>query len=185
MAISIKHKFQSEKADGDDDSLVQPSNWNDEHNITLGSGNLIGRTTAGAGAAEEVPIASFSEFNSATPARIYGTGSVWGDLAVLTDASTISVNLNNGYDFGGAGNAPLAIGGNRTLGAPSGARTGKKGILWFGASGSTRTLTLHASWLLCEGVEEGPYSITTSQTLGIAYACVGGSTYVTGILRRG
>ncbi len=28
MAVSLKHTFQSAKADGADSSLVQPSNWN-------------------------------------------------------------------------------------------------------------------------------------------------------------
>lgn len=138
-----------------------------------------GRTTLG------ITAASFSEFNSATSDRYIKNDSVWGDLAVLTDGATIAVDMNNGYDFGGASNAALALGGNRTLGAPSNVRNGKKGILWFTASGSTRTLTLNAAWTLVTGVETGPYSITTSQTLGIAYVCRGTTVYVTSIIRIG
>lgn len=55
--------------------------------------------------------ASFSEFNSATSDRYIKNDSVWGDLAVLTDGATIAVDMNNGYDFGGASNAALALGG--------------------------------------------------------------------------
>lgn len=56
MPLSVKHKFQSEKADDTDDTLIQPSDWNDEHSITLSSNTVIGRTASGAGEAEEVPI---------------------------------------------------------------------------------------------------------------------------------
>jgi hypothetical protein len=130
-------------------------------------------------------LASFSEYNSATASRILTNASVWGDLAVLTDAATIAVDLNAGYDFGQASNAPLALGDDRELGAPSNARNGKKGILWFTATGSTRTLTLNAAWVLATGVETGPYSIATTQTLGVAYVCRGTTVIVTGIVRTG
>lgn len=130
-------------------------------------------------------VASFSEYNSATSTRALGNESVWADLAVLTDDTTIAVDMNAGYDFGGASNAALALGGDRTLGAPSNVRNGKKGILWFTASGSTRTLTLNAAWVLATGVETGPYSITTSQTLGVAYVCRGTNVVVTAIVRVG
>lgn len=56
MAISIKHAFQSAKADGGDASLVRPSNWNAEHNITLTTNRLMGRFTAGTGAVEEIAL---------------------------------------------------------------------------------------------------------------------------------
>jgi len=56
MAISLKHNFQSAIADGGDTSLVQPSNWNAEHDLTLATSRLIGRTTAGTGAAEEISV---------------------------------------------------------------------------------------------------------------------------------
>jgi len=129
-------------------------------------------------------VATFTEFNSATSSKLLAAASVWNDLAVLTDGATIAVDFNNGYDFGGSTNAVLELGGNRTLDAPSNARNGKKGVLWFGATGSTRTLTLNAAWLLMDGVEVGPYSITTSQILGVAYAIRGTAVYVTAILRR-
>lgn len=56
MAISLKHSFTSPKSDGVDSTLVQPSNWNAEHQLTLSSGRLVGRTTAGTGAAEEISV---------------------------------------------------------------------------------------------------------------------------------
>lgn len=56
MTISNKHKFVSAKSDVADTSLVRPSNWNDEHDLTMAADRLIGRTTAGPGAAEEISV---------------------------------------------------------------------------------------------------------------------------------
>jgi hypothetical protein len=59
MAISLKHAFTSAKPDGPDSTLVRPSDWNAEHQLQLATGKLIGRVTAGDGAAEEIPIGDF------------------------------------------------------------------------------------------------------------------------------
>lgn len=56
MAVSLKHAFQSAKADGGDTTLVQPSNWNAEHSLSMATSRLLGRTTAGAGAVEELTV---------------------------------------------------------------------------------------------------------------------------------
>lgn len=58
MAISLKHKFSSTKSDGPDTTLIQPSNWNDEHTITMAPLRLLGRTTSGTGAVEEIAVGS-------------------------------------------------------------------------------------------------------------------------------
>ncbi|QIB67181.1 hypothetical protein [Kineobactrum salinum] len=52
----IVHKKVSAQPDGLDDALVQPTDWNDGHELTLASARLIGRTTAEAGAAEEITV---------------------------------------------------------------------------------------------------------------------------------
>lgn len=58
MAISLKHLFASPKADGPDPTLVQPSNWNAEHVLNMAPLRLVGRTSAGTGAAEEIAVGS-------------------------------------------------------------------------------------------------------------------------------
>lgn len=58
MAVSLKHKFTLLKGDGADTTVVRPSNWNDEHAITLNSSNFVGRLTAGNGPAEEIPFST-------------------------------------------------------------------------------------------------------------------------------
>lgn len=50
----IKHKFVNPKPDGVDTTIVRPSDWNDEHDITMNTGKVLGRTSAGAGQVEEL-----------------------------------------------------------------------------------------------------------------------------------
>lgn len=58
MAISLKHKFVSAKADPADTTLVKPSNWNDEHDLTGSANTLAGFD--GAGALTEVAQSAFA-----------------------------------------------------------------------------------------------------------------------------
>jgi len=56
MAISFRHAFTSGKVDGTDSTLIQPSNWNAEHTLTLGAGKVLGRDSSAGGAAQELAI---------------------------------------------------------------------------------------------------------------------------------
>lgn len=75
MTVSLKHKFQSAIPDGNDPTQVRPSNWNDEHDLTLSSGNLLGRVSAGDGGVEELSNeqvrALLGEFASLADAQAY------------------------------------------------------------------------------------------------------------------
>ena len=66
MAISLKHNFQSAVADEGDTSVVRPSNWNAEHDLTLATSRLVGRTTAGTGSAEEISVGTGLDLSSGT-----------------------------------------------------------------------------------------------------------------------
>lgn len=59
MAIEITHAFVSAKGDGGDATLIRPSNWNAAHATSMATGKLIGRTSPGAGAFEEIPISTY------------------------------------------------------------------------------------------------------------------------------
>jgi hypothetical protein len=54
VAISLTHAFTSGKADGSDPTLVQPSNWNEEHEATMASSRFLGRKSASTGTVEEL-----------------------------------------------------------------------------------------------------------------------------------
>jgi len=66
MAISLTHAFVSGKSDGADSTLVQPSNWNDQHTLTCASGVILGRSTAGAGEVEEITVTGNFAFDGGT-----------------------------------------------------------------------------------------------------------------------
>lgn len=60
MGWSLKHLFHSPKTDGPDSTLVKPSNWNDEHVLTVDvDGVVLGKTAgSGAGPIETIPMSS-------------------------------------------------------------------------------------------------------------------------------
>jgi hypothetical protein len=95
MTISLKHAFTSAVADSGDTTLVQPSNWNAEHTLTLATSRLLGRTTAGTGAAEEISagtglsLSAGSLSISTVPVANGGTGATTAN-AGLTGLTTLT-----------------------------------------------------------------------------------------------
>lgn len=125
--------------------------------------------------------ASTSELRANTADRILTTDITWGSAAfvALSDAATVAVDMNTGFNFS------LAIGGNRTLGAPTNEKVGQSGCISVTASGSTRTLDLHADWKPVTGIEAAPFSILTTETLEIWYFVRATDTIViTAVTRR-
>jgi hypothetical protein len=102
MAISLKHSFQSAKTDGPDNTIVQPSDWNDEHVLTQASGKLLGRTSAGAGATEEISAGSGLSLSAGTLAA--DVTSVAGRTGAVTLGISDVANLQTSLDD----KAPLA-----------------------------------------------------------------------------
>lgn len=100
MAVSLKHKFASAKSDGGDATLVRPSNWNDEHDLTLSTARLLGRVTAGTGAAEEVALGAGLQFSAAGGLESYAP---FGDsrAAVFFDDFLGGVGNVQSYVSGG------------------------------------------------------------------------------------
>jgi hypothetical protein len=94
MAISLKHNFQSAVADGGDTSLVQPSNWNAEHNLTLATARLIGRTSSGTGSAEEISVGTGLNLSSGSLAVSSTTPQV-NSINTFTAAQVIEVTDNS------------------------------------------------------------------------------------------
>lgn len=109
MAISIKHAFTSAKADGTDATLVQPSNWNAEHNITLAAGKVLGRDSSGAGAVQELPISvdgsgnvSLSSASSYCPqiSMFNSTADGTASFLILAKGRASNTTSQNGDTFG-------------------------------------------------------------------------------------
>jgi len=89
MTVSLKHKFTSAKSDGADTSVVRPSNWNDEHDLTLAASKLLGRATASSGAAEEVSVGSSLVLDPAT--QTLKRAALTGDVTASEDSNTTSI----------------------------------------------------------------------------------------------
>ena len=77
MPVSLKHIFQSTLPDDPDPTLVRPSNWNDEHNLTMATGRILGRTNSGTGPVQEITIGSGLSLSAGTLSTTGGgTGTV-------------------------------------------------------------------------------------------------------------
>ena len=127
MTFSLKHAFQSAKADGADTSVVRPSDWNAEHTLSMATDRLLGRTSAGAGAVEEISVGTglsltagtLSSTVTGTVTSVSGTGTVNGltltgsvtSSGSLTLGGTLSVDLSTATV---TGTLPVTKGGTGT-----------------------------------------------------------------------
>jgi hypothetical protein len=164
MTISLKHAFSSVKADGTDSTLVQPSNWNAEHTVTLAAGKVLGRDSSGAGAMQELPLSFDTSGNmsmSATGSFIPAVGTTGQRPASPTqgmvrfNTTSTKVELYNGTVWG-------SVGGGATISdtAPS---SPSAGDLW---------------WKSDEGQMYVYYTDANSSQWVVANAYAGGAAYL-------
>ena len=143
MAISLKHLFTSPKADGTDSTLVQPSNWNAEHQLQMATARIIGRTTAGTGAAEEISVGSNLTLTSLT----LGLASTVSITALTASGAITGASLSiSGYgNFTGTGAVKVPVGttaqrptpatGDLRFNSTLGQFEGYNGTLWSSVGG--------------------------------------------------
>ena len=100
MTVSLKHKFASAKSDGGDATLVKPSNWNDEHDLLMATARLLGRTTAGTGAAEEITVGTGLTLSGGSLTANYTdpviTGAISEDVYTISDGAAFEIDPSNG-----------------------------------------------------------------------------------------
>jgi hypothetical protein len=107
MTVSLKHTFQSAKTDSLDATLVQPSNWNQEHILTAAAGKVLGRDTSGNGVVQELPISVTSAGNVTIPNNFAVTGTtgltgnttVTGTLGVTGTTTVADLNATGTVGF--------------------------------------------------------------------------------------
>ena len=87
MTVSLKHTKTSAIPDAGDATLVQPSDWNAEHDLTIATGKLVGRTTAGTGTIEEITVGTGLLLSGGTLTSTDVGGTVTS-VAALTLGST-------------------------------------------------------------------------------------------------
>lgn len=94
MTISLIHTFQSAKSDDADTTLIRPTNWNAEHTITMATAKVLGRSTAGAGAVEELSGAALKSI-----VGIASTSTI-GRMARFTDTAGTTADTTGLYEDG-------------------------------------------------------------------------------------
>lgn len=85
MAIQVKHKFVSAKVDTLDNSKVQPSNWNADHDLFLAGGVVVGRPAGGGqAAAQELPMGAMGQTLIATADAAAARAAIVADATETT-----------------------------------------------------------------------------------------------------
>jgi hypothetical protein len=113
MTITLKHKFQSPKSDGGDNTLVRPSNWNDDHDLTLATDRLLGRDTVDEGLAEEIIVTGGLEFTGSGGIQ---RSELTGDVTAPAGSNTTTI-ANDAVTYAKIQNVSA---GDRILGRISG-----------------------------------------------------------------
>ena len=73
MPIEVKHATQATGTDAGNGE-IRKAQWNESHTINMASARLLGRSTAGTGAAEEISIGSGLSLSSGTLSATGGGG---------------------------------------------------------------------------------------------------------------
>jgi len=96
MAISLKHGFGSGKLDGTDATLVQPSNWNSDHVLAIGSPKLFGRTSTN-GSTTPSSLSGISQANPGVFTTTGAHGLTVGQL--VTISGVVGMTQVNGNTY--------------------------------------------------------------------------------------
>ena len=167
MAVSLKHSFNSGKADGGDTTLVQPSNWNAEHTLTAAANSVLA-----SGATTTVAEVALSASN------LLGRGST-GNVAPITLGAGLSIS---GTALAVALNDPIMTGTiiEDVFTITDGASVDidpSNGSVQLWTLGATRTPVLPTSWTAGQGVtlmiNDGTARTITWTTMGVLW--VGGT----------
>lgn len=169
--INLTHAFQSAKADGPDSTQVQPSNWNAPHVLSMATARLVGRTTAGTGAAEEIALGNGLMFSGST-------------LALATNpivAGNITVSGNSVLSGTLSVTGATGVGGNAAPSAQLDVQSVTKGVLFPRMTTAQRdAIASPATGLLVfnttsAGLEV--YSAGAWRTVGVALGSGGAQPY--------
>ena len=151
MAITVKHKFVSAIPDAGDPTIVQPSNWNDDHTLTgtvpvanggTGAATLTGYVkgngTAAMTAASTIPstdVTGLGTMSTQNSNNISVTGGSMNGVTISDYVATATKGVANGVaSLDGSGTVPISQLPSAVLGALSYQGT-------WNASTNTPTLT--------------------------------------------
>jgi microcystin-dependent protein len=96
VAPTLKHNFVSAKTNGSDNTLVQPSNWNDSHNFQTTGSNVVLGNNGGAGAVTEITCTA-QGFNLLAAVDFNGLQSVVGGFSTGDTKETFKTAADTGW----------------------------------------------------------------------------------------
>jgi hypothetical protein len=91
MAISLTHTTVAVGTDAGNGEIGK-AQWNEAHTLTMATGNLLGRSTSGTGAAEEIAIGTGLDLTG---------GTLSSTVTATPGGSDTQVQFNDGGSFGG------------------------------------------------------------------------------------
>jgi hypothetical protein len=176
MAITVKHKFVSAIPDAGDPTIVQPSNWNDDHELTgtipvanggTGASTLTGYVkgngTAAMTASATVPSTDITGLGTMSTQNANNVAITGGSITGTTVAgyvpTTTTITAGTGLTGGGdlSANRTLAIG---TTGVTAAA---------YGSASKTLTATVNAQGQLTS-LADTNIAIANTQVSGLGTA---------------
>lgn len=184
MVVSLKHKFASAKTDGADATLVRPSNWNDEHDITLAASKLLGRATASTGAAEEVTVGTSLSLDAAT--QTLRRAALTGDVTASVDsnATTIATGAVTAAKIG-SGAATLAkLDTTGTTGQVLTAQGSGVAPIWAAAAGGG-IASVQTEFFTASGTWTKPANLVEAHVYAVGGGGNGGSSAAAGANNNG
>lgn len=108
MAVSLKHKFTSAKADPSDATLIKPSNWNDEHDLSasanavvVGTGTGIAELPTGTAGRGVLGAETTADINTALGGALVPAGGTTGQVLKKNSATDYDVSWQADATGGG------------------------------------------------------------------------------------
>jgi hypothetical protein len=100
MAVSLTH---STVAVGEDagNGEIRKAQWNEGHTLTMATARLLGRTSSGAGAVEEISVGSGLSLSAGSLSADGGGAGSWTEISRATASDTATVDftgLSSAYD---------------------------------------------------------------------------------------
>lgn len=99
--VSLTHKFVSAKGDDSDPTLIQPSNWNDQHVLTAAANSVVGNPTSATAQTTDVPMGTIGQAILASNTEadliaagvaLFSTGDAKFTLKTVADAGWVIMN---------------------------------------------------------------------------------------------
>lgn len=110
MAVSLKHKFTSGKADPSDATLIKPSNWNDEHDliasanaVVVGTGTGTTELPTGTAGRGVLGAETTADINTALGGALVPTGGTTGQVLKKNSATDYDASWQADATGGGGG----------------------------------------------------------------------------------